>query len=70
MTAPILADALGPRGRRQARIASVVAVVVIGAAVIVAVVRLNEKGQFDAALWNRSPSGGSCGSSWSASSTP
>ena len=51
MTAPILADALGPRGRRQAKIASIVAVVVIGALVIVAAGRLNEKGQFDAALW-------------------
>ncbi len=51
MTAPILADALGPRGRRQAKIASIVAVVVIVALVVVAVGRLNEKGQFDAALW-------------------
>ena len=51
MTAPVLADALGPRGRRQARILSVVAVVAIAAAVAVAYRRLDAKGQFDAALW-------------------
>jgi glutamate transport system permease protein len=51
MTAPVLADALGPRGRRQARIASVVALVVIAVVVVVAIVRLNEKGQFDEAKW-------------------
>ena len=49
MTAPVLADTLGPRGRRQARIASVVAVVLIVAALVLVVVRFNEKGQFDEA---------------------
>jgi len=51
MTAPVLADALGPRGRRQARILSVVSVVVIGAVLVVAILRLSAKGQFDADLW-------------------
>lgn len=51
MTAPILADALGPRGRRQARVASVVALVVIAAVLVVAFVRLSDKGQFDGAKW-------------------
>ena len=49
MTAPVLADALGPRGRRQARIASAVAVVLIVLAIVWVVVRFNEKGQFDEA---------------------
>ena len=51
MTAPVLADALGPRGRRQARILSVVSVVVIVALLVVAIRRLEAKGQFDADLW-------------------
>lgn len=51
MTAPVLADALGPRGRRQARMASVVALVVIAAVVVGALRRLDERGQLDARLW-------------------
>ena len=51
MTAPILADALGPRGRRQARIASVLALVVIAALVGAAVKRLDDRGQLDERLW-------------------
>jgi glutamate transport system permease protein len=51
MTAPVLADALGPRSRRQARILSVVAVVAILGVLVVAFRRLDEKGQFDADLW-------------------
>ncbi|HVF15241.1 MAG TPA: amino acid ABC transporter permease [Acidimicrobiales bacterium] len=51
MTAPVLADALGPRGRRQARILSVAAGVAIGAALFVAFRRLDAKGQFAEALW-------------------
>jgi glutamate transport system permease protein len=51
VTAPVLADALGPRGRRQARILSVVALVAIGATLAVAFRRLDAKGQFDADLW-------------------
>ncbi len=51
MTAPVLADALGPRGRRQARIASVVALVVIAGGVVVAVKRLDDRGQLESRLW-------------------
>jgi glutamate transport system permease protein len=51
MTAPILADALGPRGRRQARIASVVASLVIVAIVVLFLKRLQDRGQLDADLW-------------------
>jgi glutamate transport system permease protein len=51
MTAPVLADALGPRGRRQARILSVVTLVAIVAGLVVAIRRLDAKGQFDADLW-------------------
>ena len=51
MTAPVLADALGPRGRRQARILSVVTLVAIVGGLVVAVRRLDAKGQFDADLW-------------------
>jgi glutamate transport system permease protein len=51
MTAPVFVDALGPRGRRQARIASVVALALIAAGVAVAVGRLREKGQLDGDLY-------------------
>jgi len=51
VTAPVLADALGPRGRRQARIASVVALVVIAAVVVAAIGRLSDSGQLDGRLW-------------------
>jgi glutamate transport system permease protein len=51
VTAPVLADALGPRGRRQARILSVVAVAVMVALLVLAYRRLDAKGQFDADLW-------------------
>jgi glutamate transport system permease protein len=51
MTAPVLADALGPRGRRQARIASVVAAVVILGLVALFLNRLQDNGQLDADLW-------------------
>lgn len=51
MTAPVLADALGPRGRRQARVASVAAAVVIVGVAALFVRRLQDRGQFDAALW-------------------
>ncbi len=51
MTAPILADALGPRGRRQARIASVVAAVFIAGLLGLLLLRLQSKGQFEADLW-------------------
>ncbi len=51
MTAPVLADALGPRGRRQARIASVVAVVVIVGLAALLVRLLQQQGQFDPDKW-------------------
>jgi glutamate transport system permease protein len=51
MTAPVLADALGPRGRRRARIGSVVAIVVLAALVAVAVGRLADKDQLTAEKW-------------------
>lgn len=51
MTAPVLADALGPRGRRQARVASVVASAVIVGLLVLFVLRLQSKGQFESELW-------------------
>lgn len=51
MTAPMLADALGPRGRRRVRLVSVVALAVIAAVLVVAVRRLADTGQLDAARW-------------------
>lgn len=51
MTAPVLADALGPRGRRQARIATIVSLVVIAGLVVVGARRLQAKGQFAGELW-------------------
>jgi glutamate transport system permease protein len=51
MTAPFLADALGPRGRRTTRIVSVVSALVLLGMVAVAVSRLSAKGQLDAAKW-------------------
>jgi len=51
VTAPVLADALGPRSRRQARVASVAAAVVIVGVAALFVRRLQDRGQFDAALW-------------------
>lgn len=51
MTAPVLADALGPRGRRQARVASVVAAAVIALLMVVAVTRLADRGQLASRLW-------------------
>jgi glutamate transport system permease protein len=51
MTAPFVADALGPRGRRRVAVASVVATVVIVAGLAVAINRLSDKGQFSDTLW-------------------
>lgn len=51
MTAPVLADALGPRGRRQARIASVVAVLAIAGLGVGAVRRLSDHGQLDGRMY-------------------
>ena len=51
MTAPVFVDALGPRGRRQARIASALALVLIAAFVFVAVRRLKDNGQLESDLY-------------------
>ena len=51
MTAPVLADALGPRGRRRVLIASSVATVLLAAVVYVAVRRLADKGQLEWSRW-------------------
>lgn len=52
MTAPVLGDVLGPRGRRQARIATVVSVAVIAGMVLVAYRRLENRGQLRGELWD------------------
>ena len=51
MTAPVLADALGPRARRQARVASAAAGAVLAVLAYVVVRRLADKGQLDAEKW-------------------
>jgi glutamate transport system permease protein len=51
MTAPMLSDALGPRGRRISWIVSGVAAVVLALVVAMAAKRLADKGQFDAEKW-------------------
>ncbi len=51
MTAPFIGDALGPRGRRTTRIVTAVSAAVIVGLVAVALSRLADKGQLDAARW-------------------
>lgn len=51
MTAPILADALGPRARRRVAVASMVASVVLVYIGYVVLQRLSDKGQLDRRLW-------------------
>lgn len=51
MTAPVLADELGPRGRRRVAIATALSVVVLAAILAVVVARLSAKHQFDGDLW-------------------
>jgi glutamate transport system permease protein len=51
VTAPVLADALGPRARRKVAIASVAAGVVLAGLVWVAIGRLADKGQLDWERW-------------------
>ncbi|MEY2569732.1 MAG: glutamate transport system permease protein [Acidimicrobiaceae bacterium] len=51
MTAPVLADALGPRGRRRALVASIVVAIAVAFALYLAVQRLSDKGQLDWAKW-------------------
>lgn len=48
---PVFADELGPRGRRQVQVASVVAVAAIAAVVVVIVRRLGDNGQLDGDLY-------------------
>jgi hypothetical protein len=47
----VLGDALGPRGRRRAAVASVVASALLLGFVVFALQRLSAKGQLDAAKW-------------------
>jgi glutamate transport system permease protein len=49
--ATVLADDLGPKGRRLVRIISIISGVAILALVAVALMRLSDKGQLDAAKW-------------------
>src|SRR5437868_3647871 len=51
MTAPLLADALGPRGRRRVLGVSIASGLVIAGLVAVAVLRLLDKGQLAASRW-------------------
>lgn len=51
MTAPVLADALGPRARRRVLVASVVAGAAVAALVVLAVRRLDANGQLEADNW-------------------
>lgn len=51
MTAPVLADALGPRGRRQARIVSAIAIALLLLLAAVAVRRLRDHGQLQGKLY-------------------
>ncbi len=51
MTAPVLADALGPRARRRVIVMSIVAVVMLVVVAAGAVNRLADKGQLDGAKW-------------------
>ena len=51
MTAPVLADALGPRARRRVLVASIVSSVLILLVVFAALRKLQQEGQLDAELW-------------------
>jgi glutamate transport system permease protein len=51
VTAPVLADELGPRARRRVLVASIVATVVLALVVFAAVRRLQAQGQLEAELW-------------------
>ena len=52
MTAPVLADALGPRGRRRTRVASAVAGVLLLALLVVVVRRFSAEGELEGDLWS------------------
>jgi glutamate transport system permease protein len=51
MTAALVGDELGPRGRRRVLVASVVAAVALGVLAVVALRRFAARGQLDADLW-------------------
>ena len=51
MTAPFLGDALGPRGRRQTRILTVISAALIVGFIVVVLTRLADKGQLTEAKW-------------------
>lgn len=51
MTAPVLADALGPQARRKVLVASIAAGAVIAGLVVVALQRLADKGQLEWERW-------------------
>jgi glutamate transport system permease protein len=51
VTAPFLADSLGPKGRRATAIATVVSTLVLAGLMAIALTRLSDKGQLDAAKW-------------------
>jgi glutamate transport system permease protein len=51
MTAPVLADALGPRARRRVLVGSVVAAALIALGVVAAFRRLESNGQLESELW-------------------
>ena len=51
MSAQFLGDELGPRGRRLTRIVTTLSAALLVAAVIIALMRLSDKGQLDAAKW-------------------
>lgn len=51
MTAPVLGDALGPRGRRRVLIATIASGVALSAMVFVAYRRLDDSGQLTAEKW-------------------
>lgn len=51
MTAPVIADALGPRGRRRVAIASAISAALLVGVLVVATRRLQAKGQLDWERW-------------------
>ncbi len=51
MTAPVLADPLGPRALRRARVASLIAGALIALLLFIAYRRLSSNGQFEWRLW-------------------
>jgi glutamate transport system permease protein len=53
VTAPLLADALGPRGRRRALVASVASGAALTALSAFVLARLSQRGQLEAGLWSR-----------------